>query len=219
MPLAGSRQEGNGCHETQRGARRNRIGFAGLLASACRLLSGAELRDQAGAAVQERVDICWPPGYQRDGAAVHAGLRALLHHGLVECPEHDRDAGRLTPCLGAQTRQLVHVFFKVKVDGQVREPREPLIAVFHGTAEPGGAVASHQDRRMRGLEGPYLRHGREAGEAAVELRLRLRPQFLHREHLLAHDLPAQGRVDAVIAEQQVIPASGDAEQEAAPGQT
>ena len=60
-------------------------------------------------------------------------------------------------------------------------------------------------------------HGRETGKAATESRLRLSPQLLHREHLLAHDLPAQGRVDAVIAEQQVIPARGDAEKEPAPG--
>jgi hypothetical protein len=66
------------------------------------LPSGLEPQGQARATVQERVGICRVPGHQRDGAAVHAGLCGSLHHRLVRLSEHDRDAGRLAPRLGAQ---------------------------------------------------------------------------------------------------------------------
>jgi hypothetical protein len=47
------------------------------------------------------------------------------------------------------TLKLAEVFFEMEVDGQVREPGKPLVAVLHDTAKPGCGVASHQGEPAR----------------------------------------------------------------------
>src|SRR5438477_250289 len=77
--------------------------------------------------------------------------------------------------------------------------REPAVAVLDDALERVRALSAEQDRRAALLHGLRPRPDRiEADEVALELRLVLRPDLLHREHLLAHLVIARLEDGAVV---------------------
>src|SRR5262249_62191734 len=94
--------------------------------------------------------------------------------------------------------------------------RHPAVAVLHDAIERRRAVAADDDGRVRLLDGlgigPDLV---EVHELAVELRLALGPDFLHREHALAQEPPAALPRRVVMSHLLPVPPAANPEEHAA----
>ena len=98
-------------------------------------------------------------------------------------------------------------------------PREPAVAIFDDAAQRVVGLAAQQDRRVRLLRRLRVRPDLvEIDHLAVILGLVLRPQRLHRQDALAHQLEARVVAGAVVFHLLDVPAAADAEHEAAAGE-
>src|SRR5581483_12320403 len=103
--------------------------------------------------------------------------------------------------------------------GHGEADRDPAVAVGDDAVEALLVVRPEEDRRVRllGRLRP-LPDAIELDELAVERRLVLGPDALHREDALALELPAPLVVGAVVLHLLDVPAGADAEEEAAVGE-
>src|SRR5579884_1704333 len=93
--------------------------------------------------------------------------------------------------------------------------RDPAVAIFDDAPQGVVALAAQQNRRMRLLLRLRPRPDRvEIDHRAVEGGFLFRPQRLHRQDPLAHQLEAGGVAGAVVFHFLDVPAAADAEDEA-----
>src|SRR5690606_2202222 len=108
--------------------------------------------------------------------------------------------------------------------GSAREarigPRKPAVAEIYYPPQRVIGFAAEDHRRMRLLEGLRIRpHGVEIYHLAVELGFLLSPERLHRENPLAQQLEARLVAGTVVLHLPDVPATADAEYEAAVRET
>ena len=97
--------------------------------------------------------------------------------------------------------------------------REPAVAEFHYAPQGVVAFAAEEDRRIRLLLGLGIEpDGVEGDKFAVEFRLVVAPQGLHRQHAFAQNLEAALVSRAVILHLLDVPAPANAEDETTPGE-
>ena len=97
--------------------------------------------------------------------------------------------------------------------------RQPAVAKFHYTLQGVVARSAEQDRRVGSLQRLGIHpDGIEAHHFAVENRLVLSPQALHRQNALAHQLEAGVIAGSVIFHLIDIPTATDAEKKSTSGQ-
>ncbi len=124
----------------------------------------------------------------------------------------DRDA------LAASLRRQLLQFGHPTLDSRVRVWC-PFVPVFEHALEHPWPLAAHEHRNMWLLRRLRPLPNRiEIDEPAMEGGFLLSPDALHRQHALAHHLPARGGIDAVVAHLLAVPAGADAKQEAAAGE-
>ena len=119
----------------------------------------------------------------------------------------NRDRNRSTSLLRRQALELAHA----RLDALVHV-RHPLVPVVEHAPKHVGSLPTDRDRRVRLLHRlrpePYRI---EVDMLPVELGDLLRPDRLHRKHMLAQHLPAPRRVDAMVAHLRLVPPGADPE--------
>src|SRR2546430_4923812 len=151
--------------------------------------------------------------------AVDAGGAQTLERRLLRFREEDRHGNRLRIAAGLPRPLSEQADLLRRVPAAPGE-RHPTVRELHDTIESCRAVAAHQDRWVRLLNGLRERPDPvEIHELAMELRFLLSPNLLHREDALPEQSPSSLEVGAVILHLLGVPATAAAEEEPPAGET
>ena len=173
-------------------------------------------REQLGPGVQQGKSFVGAWVLQREQAAADTCRRARFEGRSVLCCAEHRDRQVSSSGVGGLAPERGHAFgHLVDVPEQVVLGK-PLVAEVEHPLLGLGGVAAQQDRRVRALDGLGPGPQRiEVDELAVVLGLVLRPDRLHRAHSVVEQPHPGARVGLVVGQLRAVPASADAEQEAA----